>query len=32
METIKFEEVNFEEVKEVEEVVTPGWGAFGCCN
>ena len=32
MENIKFEEMNFEEFEEIEEVVTPGWGTIGCCT
>jgi hypothetical protein len=29
---IKMEKIDFEDVMEVEEVVTPGWGTHTCCN
>lgn len=29
---IETEEVNFEALEELEEVVTPGWGTIGCCT
>jgi hypothetical protein len=28
---IQIEDISFEDVKEVEEVVTPGWGTHTCC-
>jgi len=31
-ELITMENITFEDVKEVEEVVTPGWGTHTCCN
>jgi len=30
--TIRIEEIEFDDVKEVEEVVTPGWGTALCCT
>jgi hypothetical protein len=29
---VKIEEINFEDIKELEEVVTPGWGTALCCT
>ena len=31
-EDLSIEEINFEEMQELEEVVTPGWGTLGCCT
>lgn len=32
MENIKFEELNFEELQEIEEVITPSMGTVFCCT
>ncbi|CAH1058195.1 hypothetical protein PAECIP111894_04368 [Paenibacillus pseudetheri] len=29
---IRFEEIQFEDIPEIEEVITPGWGTAGCCT
>ncbi len=29
---MEYVEISFEDVKEVEEVVTPAWGLIFCCN
>ncbi|WP_157047834.1 hypothetical protein [Cellulosilyticum ruminicola] len=31
MKLMNYEELNFEGLEELEEVVTPGWGTVGCC-
>lgn len=31
-ETAEFENVSLENLEELDEVVTPGWGTVGCCT
>ena len=31
-ETTSFEKTDIENLEELEEVVTPGWGTVGCCT
>lgn len=31
MEDIEFENLDYEELQEIEEVITPGWGTKQCC-
>lgn len=32
MQGLKIEELSFDSIEELEEVITPGWGTLGCCT